>query len=489
MQPAIYDASEPSPLEQLQNLHRLDAANDGEFDSILAMAKRLFAVPTAIVYGGGEPLQAGAASGGMPVGVGQLPPFHALCETLTHIDEMVVIEDMASDPRFADHASVSEDAAIRFYAGVPLRSAPAEFAEDRPRFGTLCLIDTRPRLFTADDREMLKELARLAEALPRARMIAQRALILSREAMQYAIDLERQHLQLREAESLAGIATWRIDLASGAIHWSDEVYKIHGLPIGAVPSMDEALTFYPADRRSMIATLLERGADYGESFDFESDFLDAKGTKRRVRSIGKTQIVDGKVIALIGVFQDVTERYHRELALKHAADTDALTGVANRACFDRQLARWTAAERGEGERACLILLDLDGFKSVNDTFGHAAGDEVLRMIAHRLCRVSHGRGLVARLGGDEFGLLIQSPYCRADIEDLIGAMLSALRHNVEDKGDRRYLSATIGAAFWDERTGSATELMRHADVALYEAKRQQRGIGRIYGSDAVIRPR
>jgi diguanylate cyclase (GGDEF)-like protein len=178
------------------------------------------------------------------------------------------------------------------------------------------------------------------------------------------------------------------------------------------------------------------------------------------------------------------DRDRRALEYERRASTDALTGLPNRACLDKRLAETVAQQAEHG--GYLLMLDLDGFKAVNDTFGHAAGDDVLRVIADRLRQITPPGGFAARLGGDEFVLLLTGRQDCLRIESIVSAMLSTLRHAVERDGRRRSVSATVGGALLDARTGSAAELLRQADLALYDAKRARRGTGRIFGSPRIL---
>ena len=285
---------------------------------------------------------------------------------------------------------------------------------------------------------------------------------------------------------MAGIGSWRLELADQSVHWSEQVFAIYGLPQGRVPSLADALSFYPADRRAEIAMLLERGASHCEAFEFESDFLRVDGQQRRVRGIGEPQLVDGAPVALIGVFQDITERHAREQSLRERAGTDALTALPNRARFDAELATLVTDIQAGAPPACLLLLDLDGFKAVNDTFGHAVGDQVLRVMAGRLnLAVDHGH-FAARLGGDEFVVLLRQPADEAAVEALIARLLGTLRYDIERQGLRREVAVTVGAA-WLDAADTTADTLHQADLALYQAKRDERGTGRIFRSKKVLR--
>lgn len=481
------DLREAQRLEKLNALGILDTPQDHEFDTIVTLGQHLLDMPMVLVSLVDDHRQWFKAKCGITID--ETSRDVSFCTHALDEQDVMIVPDATRDPRFADNPFVTGEPHIRFYAGVPLRPAAEGFDADLPAVGTLCVLDVRPRELSEDQLRMLRELAGLVSALIRARASAATARRLSITAHEHAKMLERQHVQLRQAERIAGIGSWRWDIAEQRIEWSDQVYAIHGLPIGQMPTMEEALSFYPPARRSEIATMLERSATRGESFDFESDFVTADGQLRRVRSMGEAQLANGRPVSLIGVFQDVTDRHQREQVLRQSADTDALTGLANRACFEHRLKKLVDAAPDSRRPACLLLLDLDGFKGVNDTFGHGEGDEVLRVMAERLKRFAYSNSFVARLGGDEFVMLLTRPRDCAAAEAVISEMLSALRHSVERDGKRRSVSATIGAAFLDGSIVEPSELTRRADVALYEAKRDHRGTARIFGQDGVLRPR
>ncbi len=475
---------EAERIEKLESFSILDTPQEREFDAVVQLARRLFGVPIALISFLDGQRHWLKAKCGLDISEGRRGA--AFCAHAIMVDDMMIVEDTALDERFVENAFVVGEPHIRFYAGVPLRPHADGFADDLPGIGTLCILDTRPRTLTEEDRQLLRQLATLVTSLITARSGAAAALRLSGEARRHLDRMERQHLQLRQAERMAGIGSWRLDLSDMSLHWSDQVYAIYGLPTGQMPSVDQGLSFYPEDRRAEIADMLDRTATMGESFDFESDLFTVDGRKRRVRSMGEAQIVDGRPAAIIGVFQDVTDRYAREQSLRRSADTDALTGLPNRACFDQRLEEAVAHASAADEPLCLLLMDLDGFKAVNDTFGHTVGDEVLRIIGDRLRSLAYASTFVARLGGDEFVMLLTRPRDCARIEDQLTRLLRSLRHVVERDGVRRAVSVTIGAAFLEPNVSGTTALVHRADLALYEAKRARRGTARIHGArDAV----
>ena len=478
------DPRETERLEKLKSFDILDTAPAPEFDTVVKLAQRLLDVPIAMVSLVDEHRQWFKASCGLSISEGRRED--AFCAHALHVDDIMIVEDATRDPRFAANPLVTGPMNIRFYASVPLRPHAEGFADDLSGIGTLCIIDTKPRTLSLADRQLLRDLAGLASALVSAHADAARARRLSEASRRHAAMLERQHLQLCQAERMAGIGSWRLELADQSVHWSEQVFAVYGLRQGRVPSLADALSFYPADRRAEIAMLLERGATHCEAFEFESDFLRADGQQRRVRGIGEPQLVDGVPVALIGVFQDITERHAREQSLRKRAGTDALTALPNRARFEAELATLMTDIQAGAPPACLLLLDLDGFKAVNDTFGHAVGDQVLRVMADRLnLAVDHGN-FAARLGGDEFVVLLRQPADEAAVEALIARLLGTLRYDIERQGLRREVAVTVGAA-WLDAADATADTMHQADLALYQAKRDERGTGRIFRSKKVLR--
>jgi diguanylate cyclase (GGDEF)-like protein len=157
--------------------------------------------------------------------------------------------------------------------------------------------------------------------------------------------------------------------------------------------------------------------------------------------------------------------------ITHQARHDPLTGLANRMGFSEQLALASSRAQASGAPLALFYVDLDGFKSINDEFGHEAGDGLLRAVAQRLSERVRGSDLAARLGGDEFAVLVEG----VDEEDQIAAITARLEHAFDEPfsvgGQKFGLRASIGRAVWPTEVKEQGELLRHADDAMYEVKR------------------
>ena len=160
--------------------------------------------------------------------------------------------------------------------------------------------------------------------------------------------------------------------------------------------------------------------------------------------------------------------------LQRAATHDTLTGLANRTLFDHRLEKAVADAR-LGRPCAMLLLDLDGFKRINDRLGHMAGDEMLQEVAQRLRKVARGTDLVARLGGDEFAILLCDPADEAAAQALCGRILTEFRAPMTLEGRSVVAQTSIGVAHCPMDAQEPGTLLRAADHALYQAKRAGRG--------------
>jgi diguanylate cyclase (GGDEF)-like protein len=190
---------------------------------------------------------------------------------------------------------------------------------------------------------------------------------------------------------------------------------------------------------------------------------------------------EGKPKYLLAVIQDVTDRKQAEARIAHLTEHDPLTGLPNRAAFHQHLG--TALNRARtGRRQIGILrLGLDRFKEINDVFGEAVGDEVLREVAHRLMEAA-AEAFLARLGGDEFSLIVEGKQPAA-AEALADRLQAALAGGFAIKGHELRIGVSIGVALFPGDGNDATTLVGNADAALHRAKADGRGIIRFFDGD------
>ncbi|WP_176556087.1 putative bifunctional diguanylate cyclase/phosphodiesterase [Rubellimicrobium rubrum] len=187
------------------------------------------------------------------------------------------------------------------------------------------------------------------------------------------------------------------------------------------------------------------------------------------------------------IARDVSDRRAAEAQLRREAEIDHLTGIANR----KFLADRMQAACDRGEAAALLLFDLDGFKDVNDSLGHAAGDEVLRHVADRLAEAMEDEGFVARLGGDEFAVLLAGLHDPAKVQALGRRLVASIEKSIEVQERCIYVGASAGVALVPPGSWTPDDLLGDADLALYRAKGDGRSTVRIFTPElrAVSRTR
>ena len=266
-----------------------------------------------------------------------------------------------------------------------------------------------------------------------------------------------------------------------------EIEAISGYP----PSdfIDHACRSYgsivhPEDYDGMVSLFrdaIQRRAPYA----IEYRIIHADGSTRWVQGHGRGAFdADGHVTRIEGVFFDVTERRMSEERLAHLALHDPLTDLPNRALFQEHLTVAIANARRSGSGGAVLFIDLDDFKLVNDSFGHAVGDELLVLVAQRLRESCRAGDVVARQGGDEFLVLVQgtpgdtAPDAAAQV--VAANLRVALGKPFGLASTDLYITPSIGASLFPADGDTAETLLKHADIAMYAAKDGGRDGYRLY---------
>ena len=325
----------------------------------------------------------------------------------------------------------------------------------------------------------------LASALPLASLLAQ--------AQQSADNLHRSNQLLATAERTAHVGHWRYDIDTQEIYWSAEMYRIHGWDVARIPlSMTVASAPYHEDDMRTIQIATSRAIRHLRPFAFEARINRQDGQMRYVESHGEVEVAkNGTAVALFGVTVDVTAKVDAMNQLRIAmteaerqaaeairlAETDQLTGIANRRKLMARLNTEIELANGRQEDLAFVMFDIDHFKRTNDTFGHAAGDEVLIKVAQAASGCMRQSDLVGRLGGEEFGAILPGTNAQT-----AAGIAERIRQSIEelDLGDSGpdIVTVSLGVASW-ARGDSEGMLMQAADIALYVAKNDGRNCYRL----------
>ncbi len=279
--------------------------------------------------------------------------------------------------------------------------------------------------------------------------------------------LRDRERQLITAQEIGGLGDWRYDPQRRVFEISTSLAAIYELDHLTVHA-DEVNGLLPEDERGAVRAQFLAAFQTGEVYDLRHRIVTRSGMVRHVAVRGAvfTDEATGER-EMIGILRDVSDEVRARERIEHLALHDTVTGLANRAQFVDRLGR---AMGGAESCGALILVDLDGFKDINDTRGHAAGDAVLKEIGVRLMRLARAGDVVARLGGDEFALILPDLVERSSLERRTRELLAALSAPILVEGAFVSVGASIGVSRWPEDGRDPESLQRNADLALYSAK-------------------
>lgn len=265
------------------------------------------------------------------------------------------------------------------------------------------------------------------------------------------------------------------------------------------PSVEKILGFHPTEQigtnslalvhpedlqgtRELLATTINHP---GTAARMELRLKHKTGTWRWIEMILTNQLQDPSVGGLVCNYRDITDRKGLEEQLRHRALHDSLTGLANRALLVDRLAHSLARSKRLNQRLAVLFIDLDGFKGINDTLGHAAGDCFLVVASERMKSCLRATDTAARVGGDEFVVMLEDAAVLNETTTTAERINKLISAPFTWKGEDRCIEASIGIAFSKSGDEAAEELLHHADAAMYAAKAGGKGRYEIHESEAA----
>jgi diguanylate cyclase (GGDEF)-like protein/PAS domain S-box-containing protein len=387
---------------------------------------------------------------------------------------LFLVKDALMDARFGSNPLVTGDPAIRFFAGVGL------FTSDGDPIGTLCVVDMSPRILTAEQAHAL-------EVLGRQMSVLLEALVQRKALEEVRAEKEKASANLRASEELfrafmnaSPFLSYIKDAAGRLLFYNRAFAQRFGVSEYAWLGRTDEQLWSRKLTKSVRTHDLEVMAG-GRMVETEENIRNSDGTVSSLRSFKFPCNDSAGNVLLAGVAVDVSEevahqieleRYHRELEeandqLRKLAVTDELTGLRNRRSFEERLVMEFSMARRRKRELSVLLIDVDNFKTINDRFGHAAGDEVLRRLGTILRTTVRLPDLPARYGGEEFVVLLPE----SGEESAMGLARRVMQRVAAEEWENEPLTISVGMAAMNESLESGYQLVELADEALYAAKR------------------
>ena len=303
-------------------------------------------------------------------------------------------------------------------------------------------------------------------------------------------DLNQNQRRLSNAQRIGEMGDWEWDVRQDRIVPSEQAWRIfgHEAVSSALQSDSFLATVHPEDAER-VRQACEQAIAHGGAFAIEHRVLQSSGSLRHVHQQVEVIAQDdsGRALRLAGAVHDITQRKDAEEQIRRLAYYDTLTGLPNRLLFTDQLRKAIGTAERLAQQVAIMFIDLDHFKRVNDTLGHGAGDELLRVVSARLAssiraldsvsRGTHegGENSIARLGGDEFIVMLSDVNRVTHAVGVARRLVAALNEPVTVMGTEIFVSVSVGVAMYPNDGGDIDTLLMNADTAMYRAKQAGRG--------------
>ncbi|WP_160003335.1 diguanylate cyclase [Rhizobium sp. 18055] len=265
----------------------------------------------------------------------------------------------------------------------------------------------------------------------------------------------------------ARIGVWECSLNDEKLAWTDMVYELFDLPLGHPLNREEIVKLYSEKSLAQLTMARNRAIKDHTGFSLDAEIVTGKGNHRWIRITATVECEDDVPVRIFGMKQDITAEKKLFDEIRYLAEFDVLTGLPNRVQFQSKFDALCEADISK-QAVALFLIDLDGFKQVNDRLGHQAGDQCLQAAANCLRAALGDAELVARIGGDEFAVL---HHCQSndDAARIADAIVKSLAASCDDDGKQIGIGGSVGVAL-AAGYNAPKDIFAAADGALYAAK-------------------
>lgn len=434
--------------EELRRYRLLDTPAEEPFDDLVGLAAWICDAPiAAVALVEGDRVWFKAKRGFVAHEAARDDGFCS--HVIAAPDTVLVVPDASRDLRFSSNPYVVGEPGVRLYAGAPLVNSGGR------ALGTLCVMDTVARTL-ADG-----QVAALG--------------VLGRQVMDQ-IELRRSIGLLWNTSDVISL----IEANTTIVHQTPSISRMLGRNPAEMLSRRLMDLVHPEDRErfaAFVATVIEDD----EPGPVECRMRHRDGHWVEVETHAANASDGAEKSAVVLTSRDVTRHKALQARLTYETLHDPLTGVGNRTLFEDRLGQALAPRDARTRSAGLAFVDLDDFKTINDTFGHRAGDHVLCVVADRIRQCLRTGDTVARVGGDEFALVLEGVQCVGDAVRVAEGLLKALEQPVAIGDMRIVVGASVGITVRDRRTVTVDGLWREADIAMYAAKRNGKGSVEVFG--------
>jgi diguanylate cyclase (GGDEF)-like protein/PAS domain S-box-containing protein len=295
----------------------------------------------------------------------------------------------------------------------------------------------------------------------------------------------KSDLQMANAQRVSSVGSWEWSIVPDIVTWSNEMYRICGVDSATIGKNYQGFLalVHPADR-PQVEIAVRAALDHGATYDLEHRLLLSDGMVRAVH--GKADVVfdvDGKAQSMSGTLQDITQRKLAEERIHYLANYDGLTDLPNRNLLEDRMNQAITLARRNSQRIAILCLNLDGFKFINDSYGHAVGNNLLKSVAARIKAAVRESDTVARFGGDAFVLIFPGLVDNRDVLRSVQRALGLFAKPFVVDSHALHVTASIGVCLYPDDGENVDVLLKNADVAMYEAKESGRNCFEFYAQE------
>lgn len=447
----------------VKKLSILDTKNDHDFDDLVKLATLIFDVQIATVTILDSHRQWFKASEGLEVK--ETPRDISFCTHAIQESEPLIVNNTALDDRFSSNPLVTSKPHLAFYAGIPIRDSN-HFA-----IGTFCIMDSKPRQLTEKQINILKKLASQAENLILLRIERNKYRELNMEIESLYSELAKSEERWQFAIDGSGDGVWDWDIQNNQTYLSK---RMLGYADGEIANTFEgwASLIHPEDYDDVVNKLNNHLSKITVDFKSEHRMLckDKSYKWISIKGIIVSYDEDGHPKRMAGTYSDISGDKKIEEVMWRQANYDLLTGLPNRRLFFDRLKEDIKKASRANQKFALLFIDLDGFKAVNDRYGHKAGDSLLIQVSQRITQCIRESDTFARLAGDEFTIITRNISSNDCLTVVMNKILQVINTPFQLGVHNVTISASIGVSIFPDNSTDSDDLVSMADSAMYVAK-------------------